>query len=245
MRRRTTSSRRVLPNGTALRNRLLAALPARDYHRICGHLRMHPVRTGETLQEHGARISHVYFPNGGVFSITNQMRDGALVEVATVGSEGMLGIGAFFGDRSGAGRAFQQVGNGVLPAMPVGRFIKEIAISRSLREVVGLYAQANLLQTMQSTACNALHDVRRRCCRWLLETHDRIETDDFRLKHEFLAVMLGVRRPTVTVVMRSLQEAGLVSSHYGSIRIVKRKRLEAASCECYEVIRGHFERLGL
>jgi CRP-like cAMP-binding protein len=245
MRRRTTSSRRVLPNGTALRNRLLAALPARDYHRICGHLRMHPVRTGETLQEHGARISHVYFPNGGVFSITAQMRDGALVEVATVGSEGMLGIGAFFGDRSGAGRAFQQVGNGVLPAMPVGRFIKEIAISRSLREVVGLYAQANLLQTMQSTACNALHDVRRRCCRWLLETHDRIETDDFRLKHEFLAVMLGVRRPTVTVVMRSLQEAGLVSSHYGSIRIVKRKRLEAASCECYEVIRGHFERLGL
>lgn len=206
---------------------------------------MHPVRTGETLQEHGARISHVYFPNGGVFSITNQMRDGALVEVATVGSEGMLGIGAFFGDRSGAGRAFQQVGNGVLPAMPVGRFIKEIAISRSLREVVGLYAQANLLQTMQSAACNALHDVRRRCCRWLLETHDRIETDDFRLKHEFLAVMLGVRRPTVTVVMRSLQQAGLVSSHYGSIRIVKRKRLEAASCECYEVIRGHFDRLGL
>ena len=245
MRRRTTSSRRVLPDGTALRNRLLAALPARDYHRICGHLRMHPVRTGETLQEHGARISHVYFPNGGVFSITNQMRDGALVEVATVGTEGMLGIGAFFGDRSGAGRAFQQVGNGVLPAMPVGRFIKEIAISRSLREVVGLYAQANLLQTMQSAACNALHDVRRRCCRWLLETHDRIETDDFRLKHEFLAVMLGVRRPTVTVVMRSLQQAGLVSSHYGSIRIVKRKRLEAASCECYEVIRGHFERLGL
>ena len=245
MGRRTTSSRRVLPDGTALRNRLLAALPARDYHRICEHLRMHPVRTGETLQEHGARISHVYFPNGGVFSITNQMRDGALVEVATVGSEGMLGIGAFFGDRSGAGRAFQQVGNGVLPAMPVGRFIKEIAISRSLREVVGLYAQANLLQTMQSAACNALHDVRRRCCRWLLETHDRIETDDFRLKHEFLAVMLGVRRPTVTVVMRSLQEAGLVSSHYGSIRIVKRKRLEAASCECYEVIRGHFERLGL
>lgn len=98
---------------------------------------------------------------------------------------------------------------------------------------------------MQSTACNALHDVRRRCSRWLLQTHDRIETDDFRLKQEFLAVMLGVRRPTVTVVMRSLQQAGLVSSHYGRIRIVRRKRLEAASCECYEVIRGHFARLGL
>ena len=157
----------------------------------------------------------------------------------------MLGIGAFFGDRSGAGRAFQQVGDGLLPAMPVAQFIKEIAMPGPLREVVGLYAQANLLQTMQSTACNALHDVKRRCCRWLLQTHDRIETDDFRLKQEFLAVMLGVRRPTVTVVMRSLQQAGLVSSHYGRIRIVKRKRLEAASCECYEVIRGHFARLGL
>ena len=245
MRRRTISSSRVLPGGTALRNRLLAALPAGDYHRICEHLRMNAVRTGETLQEHGARISHVYFPNGGVYSITTEMRDGALVEVATVGSEGMLGIGAFFGDRSGAGRAFQQVGNGLLPAMPVAHFIKEIAMPGPLREVVGLYAQANLLQTMQSTACNALHDVKRRCSRWLLETHDRIETDDFRLKQEFLAVMLGVRRPTVTVVMRSLQQAGLVSSHYGRIRIVRRKRLEAASCECYEVIRGHFARLGL
>src|SRR6185503_15156516 len=143
MRRRTTSLRRVLPDGTALHNRLLGALPAREYHRICEHLRMHPVRTGETLQEHGAPISHVYFPNGGVYSITNQMRDGALVEVATFGSEGMLGIGAFFGDRSGAGRAFQQVGNGLLPAMPVARFIKEIAIRGPLRDVVGLYAQAN------------------------------------------------------------------------------------------------------
>jgi len=245
MRRRTISSSRVLPGGTPLRNRLLAALPARDYNRICEHLRMNAVRTGETLQEHGVHISHVYFPNGGVYSITTEMRDGALVEVATVGSEGMLGIGAFFGDRSGAGRAFQQVGNGLLPAMPVAQFIKEIAMPGPLREVVGLYAQANLLQTMQSTACNALHDVKQRCSRWLLETHDRIETDDFRLKQEFLAVMLGVRRPTVTVVMRSLQQRGLVSSHYGRIRIVRRKRLEATSCECYEVIRGHFIRLGL
>ena len=99
---------------------------------------MNAVRTGETLQEHGVRISHVYFPNGGVYPITNQMRDGALVEVATVGNEGMLGIGAFFGDRSGAGRAFQQVGNGLLPAMPVAHFIKEIAVPGPLREVVGL-----------------------------------------------------------------------------------------------------------
>jgi CRP-like cAMP-binding protein len=98
---------------------------------------------------------------------------------------------------------------------------------------------------MQSAACNALHGVKQRCCRWLLQTHDRVGADDFRLKHEFLAVMLGVRRPTVTVVLRSLQQAGLISSRYGRIRILKRKQLEQASCECYDVVRAHFVRLGL
>ena len=173
------------------------------------------------------------------------MRDGAQVEVASVGPEGILGIGAFFGDRSGAGRTFQQVGNGPLPSMPVARFIKETARPGPFRELVGLYAQANLLQIMQCTACNALHDVKQRCSRWLLQTHDRIEADDFALKHEFLAVMLGVRRPTVTVVLRALQDAGLISTRYGRIRVLKRKKLEAASCECYGVIRAHFARLGL
>jgi CRP-like cAMP-binding protein len=129
--------------------------------------------------------------------------------------------------------------------MAVGRFIKETTTPGPFREVMGLYAQANLLQIMQCTACNALHDVTQRCCRWLLQTHDRLDSDDFGLKQEFLAVMLGVRRPTVTVVLRTLQQAGLISSRYGRIRILKRKRLERASCECHEVIRAHFTRLGL
>jgi CRP-like cAMP-binding protein len=206
---------------------------------------MNTVAVGHTLQEHGTRITDVYFPNGGVFSITNEMRDGALVEVATVGREGMLGIGVLFGDRSGTGRTFQQVANGPLPSMAVGRFVKEAAAVGPFREVVGLYAQANLLQIMQCAACNALHDVTQRCCRWLLQTHDRVDADEFVLKQEFLAIMLGVHRPTVTVVMRTLQHAGLISTRYGRIRILKRQRLEKASCECYEVIQSHFERLGL
>ena len=104
MRRRTRSSTRVLPDGTPLQNRLLAALPAADYVRIAKQLRLESTCVGTTLHEHGRRIDDVYFPNGGVFSITNRMRDGALVEVATVGREGMLGIGVFLGDRSGSGR---------------------------------------------------------------------------------------------------------------------------------------------
>jgi CRP-like cAMP-binding protein len=244
MRTRTLRSTRVLPDGTPLHNRLLAALPADDYARIQPDLRMNTVVIGRTLQEHGAPIADVYFPNGGVFSVTNQMRDGALVEVATVGREGMLGVGVFLGDRSGAGRTFQQVPNGPFPSMRVGRFIEETA-SGPFREVVALYAQANLLQIMQGTACNALHDVKQRCCRWLLQTQDRVGAREFLLKQKFLAIMLGVHRPTVTLVMGALQHSGLITTKYGRIRVLKRKKLQDASCECYEVIRAHFERLGL
>jgi CRP-like cAMP-binding protein len=228
-----------------LYNQLLAALPPANYRRLTAHLRMKIVKTGETLQRHGARITRVYFPNGGVFSVTNQMRDGALVEVATVGQEGMLGVGVFLGDPMGAGRTFQQVPDGAVPWLGVAHFLEETRSPGPFRDAVRLYAQANLLQVMQSTACNALHDVTQRCCRWLLQTHDRVEGDDFPMKHEFLAIMLGVRRPTVTVVMQALQRAGLIASRYGRIGIVDRMRLEETSCECYEVIRAHFQRLRL
>ena len=239
-----SSAARLLPDGTPLRNRLLAALPADDYARIREHLQMHTAVIGRPLQEHGTPVTRVYFPNGGVYSVTNQMRDGALVEVATVGQEGMLGIGVFLGDRAGAGRTFQQVPDGPLPSMAAGPFVRETA-SGPFREVVALYAQANLLQIMQCTACNALHDVRQRCCRWLLQTQDRVGAREFLLKHEFLAIMLGVHRPTVTLVLGILQRDGLISTRYGRIRVLKRRRLQEASCECYDVIRAHFRRLGL
>jgi CRP-like cAMP-binding protein len=108
-----------------LRNRLLAALPPAGYARVVKHLRLKRVVTGDTLHASGARISEVYFPNGGVFSVTNQMRDGALVEVAVIGREGMVGISAFFGNRTAAGRTFQQVPNGPVLSMAVARYIKE------------------------------------------------------------------------------------------------------------------------
>jgi CRP-like cAMP-binding protein len=238
-------STRLLPDGTPLHNRLLATLPRAEYDRILRYVRMTTVTTGDTLQAHRVRIKDVYFPNSGVFSITNEMRNGGLVEVATVGREGMLGIGVFFGDRAGIGRTFQQVANGPLPSMSAARFLKETTSAGPFRDVVSVYAQANLLQIMQCTACNALHNVTQRCCRWLLQTRDRVDDDTFLLKQEFLAVMLGVYRPTVTVVLRALQREGLIASRYGRIRILERKRLEAASCECYGVIRAHFARLGL
>ena len=241
----TVQSIRLLPDGTPLHNRLLAALPAADYARIRKHLQMHTGVPGRTLQSQGTAVTRVYFPNGGVFSVTAEMRDGTLVEVATVGIEGMLGIGVFLGDRSGAGRTMQQVPDGPFPSMAVGRFAKESASPGPFRDIVGLDAQANLLQVMQSTACNALHGVKQRCCRWLLQTQDRVGASEFLLKQDFLAIMLGVQRPTVTLVIGTLQDAGMIAIKYGRIRVLKRKRLEQAACECYDVIRTHFQRLGL
>ena len=239
------STVRLLPNGTPLHNRLLTALPADLYAQIAKDLRMLDVVVGDTLIEHGAPVRDVYFPNGGVYSVTNQMRDGELVEVATVGTEGMLGVNAFLGDLMGTGRTLQQVPNGLLPAMAVTKFIKHTANPGPFRDVVARYAQANFLQVMQCTACNALHRLEQRCSRWLLQTHDRVGANEFLLKQEFLAIMLGASRPTVTVVLGALQKGGAISSRYGRIRILDRRKLEKASCECYEVILGQFRRLGV
>jgi CRP-like cAMP-binding protein len=234
---------RYLPDGTPLRNRLLAALPNETYASILKDIRMTPVSVGDTLLEHGETISHVYFPNGGVYSVTTEMRDGSLVEVATVGFEGMLGVNVFLGDMLGAGRSLLQVPNGAVPKMAVGRFLKLTADPGPFRTAVSNYVQANTLQMMQGTACNALHGLEQRCCRWLLQTHDRVDGNEFLLKHEFLAIMLGTTRPWVTKVLGLLQKAELISSRYGRITVLNRKKLERTSCECYEVIAGHFERL--
>lgn len=240
----TRVSARLLPDGTPLRNRLLAALPQDVYAKVASDIRMVKVAVGDTLLENGVAVSHVYFPNTGVYSVTNEMRDGELVEVATVGFEGMLGINVFLGDMLGAGRSLMQVPDGPLPKMAVGKFLKLTAEPGPFRAAVSRYAQANVLQLMQGTACNALHSLVQRCSRWLLQTHDRVGEDEFLLKHEFLAIMLGATRPRVTKVLGVLQQGGLITSRYGRIRVIDRKKLEKTSCECYEVIAGHFERIG-
>lgn len=236
---------RLLPDGTPLQNKLLGSLPADLYALVAKDLRMLDVVLGAAIIEAGVVSRDVYFPNGGVYSVTSQMRDGELVEVATVGNEGMLGVGVFLGDTMGTGRTLQQVPNGRLPAMPAARFAKHTNEPGPFRDLMARYTQAHLLQVMQCTACNALHRLEQRCCRWLLQTHDRVGTDEFLLKQEFLAIMLGTNRPSVSVVMGSLQKSGAVASRYGKIRILDRKKLEGTACECYSVIRGHFRRLGI
>ena len=227
-------------------NRLLASLPDPDFARLSPDLLTIPSKLKQVFHQTGEPVRHVYFPNGGVISVTAALKTGAMVEVATVGDEGMVGLEAFFGtDALAQGDTMMQVPDTSVEMLPVEAFTREIATRGALHDVMGRYAQLIVAQMMRSTACNALHHVQERCCRWLLMTHDRVHRDDFQLSHEFLGMMLGVRRQTVTVVAGTLQKAGLISYSHGHIHVIDRAALEAAACECYASIQEQVSRLHL
>jgi len=227
------------------KNRLLACLPSADFKRLRPHLTTRPVAFKQVLHPFNQPLREVLFPNGGVASVTTVMKNGSMVEIATVGDEGVLGINALLGDVFLGGETMMQVPDTNLEALPVAIFKRELERRGALHECVQRYSQGLLLQMMQSTACMALHPVLERCCRWLLMAHDRVRRDDFHLSHEFLAMMLGSTRPTVTVVAGTLQSAGLIKYIHGRITILDRAGLEGASCECYRTVKDHFDRLGL
>lgn len=224
-------------------NKLLAALPEADYRRIFSSLTTVPLKFKQVLHKAGGKIDAVYFPGGGVCSITNVMSDGRMVEVATIGNEGMVGITAFFGGEVSLGDAFVQVPNGDGQSMPVDAFKRELDRPGPFYDLIGCYGQALQALIMQSAACFSMHTVEERCCRWILMTHDRVEGDDFQLTHEFLGYMIGARRPTVTMVLGTLEKAGVIQNGTKKITIVNRKGLEGMSCECYQVVKSTFDRL--
>lgn len=224
-------------------NRLLAALPVDEYQRIVPQLSVRPLRLRQVLHKHGERLTEVLFTGRGICSITKSMEDGGTVEVATVGNEGFVGIGAALGDPIASGEAFVQVQGDPAQVMSIEAFQREMDRRGIFYDLVSRYAQAFVGLVMQSVACNGLHSAEERCCRWLLMTHDRVEQDEFALTHEFMAMMLGVRRPTVTLVMAELTSAGIISHVRGRVRVVDRAGLEAASCECYKTVRTLYDRL--
>ena len=232
------------PSEALPKNLLLATLPRADFERLRPHLKTVAFRPRQVLHKQGGLIEHVYFPNGGVYSITTMLSTGAMVEAATVGDEGMLGFETFLtADAVSPGETLMQVPDTSAEMLSVAEFRNELANGGALRELMGRYTQVVIAQMMQSSACNALHHVEQRCARWLLMTHDRMHEQDFTLSHEFLAVMLGVQRPTVTVVAGTLQEAGLIRYTHGRVTVLNRAGLEGAACECYPIIRAHFNRL--
>ena len=238
----STDAGSVAPAGRT--NCLLARLPSDVSERLRPHLTTIPVKVRQVLYRQGDAIEHVYFPNDCVASVTSVLATGAMVETATVGDEGMVGVEAIFVDRAiSIGETIVQVPGTTMERLEAAAFRAEIAQRSVFEQRVGRYAQVFLAQVMQTAACNALHPVLERCCRWLLQTHDRVHGHDFSLSHEFLGVMLGVRRSTVTVVAGRLQSAGLIKYAHGRVRVLDRRGLEEASCECYCLIREQFDRL--
>jgi CRP-like cAMP-binding protein len=224
-------------------NKLLATLPLEEFQRLQPNLILLPLNLRQVLHKDGQLIRDVYFPSDGACSLTKTMQDGRKAEIATIGSEGVIGAGVFFGDDFSPGDAFVQVAGCSAYKISKDHFMAEMGRREALYDRITRYTQALLAQVMQTTVCNGLHSAEQRCCRWLLMTRDRVGTNDMKLTHEFLAIMLGVRRPTVTLIMQSLQSAGLVDNTRGTINIVGLAGLQAASCECYESVKANFHRL--
>lgn len=217
-------------------NQLLGALPAENLQRLLPALEPVPLVLKHVLHRAGDPIEYVYFPGGGFVSELTVLETGEMVEVATVGREGMVGIfAADDGERSPAASMVQGATD-LCYRLSAARFRDEMDRRDAFQELLTRYMRAHIGTIMQSTGCNAIHTVEQRLARWLLMAHDRMGIDEFPLTQEFVAMMLGVSRPSVTIVAGTLQKAGLITYRRGRLEIVDRERLEAASCECYRVV---------
>lgn len=214
-------------------NLLLAALPRADRDRLIPTLEVVQLKLKVMLHKPGDAVPFVYFPGGGFCSIVAVLEDGSMVEVATIGREGAVGVISALDDSRSAEGAMVQGATDRCYRMPADVFRAEMDRRGSFYAVMTRYSNALVGFIMQSTACNAVHTIEKRLARWLLMAHDRMQSNAFPLTQEFVAMMLGATRPTVTVVAGTLQRAGLITYHRGVVTIVDRKRLERASCECY------------
>jgi CRP-like cAMP-binding protein len=223
-------------------NRLLAALPKKEYQRLLPELEEVEMPFAEVLYEPGERIRHVYFPNESIVSLLAEVANRSTLEIGLIGNEGMSGISVFMGVDTSPHRAIVQ-GAGTARRMEAAVLRKESDRMGSLHHLLHLYAHTLLTQVSQSAVCNRFHTVDARLARWLLMTGDRLGTDEFRLTQDFISNMLGVRREGVTAAAGRLQEQGLISYVRGRITILDRLGLEATVCECYKVINDEYDRL--
>jgi CRP-like cAMP-binding protein len=234
----TANVSRLEPVG---RNQLLDSLSPEDRDRLSSRLEGVALPLGMVIYEADAPLTHVYFPLSGVVSMVSSMRDGT-VEVGTIGREGMTGIPIVLHCDTMPTRAFVQVAGDAM-RISTAELRRAIGEMPALARVLSRYALALFNQAAQSAACNRLHSLEERCARWLLMTHDRVGGDVLPLKQTFLAEMLGVHRPAVTIAAGTLQRAGMISYTRGKVRIVDRAALERAACECYRITRRNLEQL--
>jgi CRP-like cAMP-binding protein len=224
------------------RNRLLAALQPEDLAHLAPSIEIVELPRGKVLYESGEVIRYAYFPHDSIVSLIAVLEDGNSVEMAVFGCEAVFGFASTMVTREALGRYVVQL-PGAASRIPVERLHEAFNSSPAIRQLFFRFFEVLLAQTFQTVACNAVHSVEARCCRWILSTHDRINQDTLPLTHEFLAEMMGVQRSTVSIITRTLQTAGLISQRRGSIIVTDRAGLEDAACECYGIIRRNFERL--
>lgn len=213
-------------------NCLLAALPRRSRGQFLANCEPVQLDLAAVLSEPGERIRHVYFPTQSFVSVLTALDDGEQLEIGIVGDEGMLGTPLVLGVNVSAQRALVQ-GAGAALRMGAATFIDELGRRPQLRQQLNRYVHVLMSQLAQTAACTRYHLVEARLARWLLMTRDRAHDDHFRVTHEFLAYMLGVRRAGITQAARSLYERGLITYFRGEITILDGARLQRASCRCY------------
>jgi CRP-like cAMP-binding protein len=231
-----------MPKPDQRTNRLLSLLSDDDYERLRPHLSHVVFDYKRSLYEASRPIEHVYFPIDGVASLVITTADGASAEVGTIGSEGIVGLPVCLGDREAPSSVYVQV-PGTALSLDARLFRRELERSPTLNLVMLRYAHAFFNQVAQSAACAHLHLIEQRCCRWLLMTRDRMPSGDFLLTQEFLGMMLGVRRTSVTGVMGALQKAGLIRYRRGHVTILDHQALQQRACECYQISKLEFDRL--
>jgi len=231
-------------SGNAVKNVILLSIPDQEYNLIRPHLEPTSLPQHEVLEEPGQKIAFTYFLNEGMTSLVAISRDGRSVEVGIVGKEGMVGMSLIAGLQHGTFRAIMQMaGNGTRVRAEV---FQDILLSApTLRTELSRFALMHGMQVAQIAACNRLHEIEQRLARWLLMCQDRFDCQLLPLTHEFLAQMLGTGRPSVSLAAGSLESAGLIENLRGSVKILNRKSLENAACECYGVIQHFNGGLGL
>ena len=223
-------------------NRLLAALPPDEYQRLASKLQPVSFSLGEVVYEFGGQLDYVYFPTSSIVSLLYTMENGTSAEMGLTGNDGVIGIALFMGGGTMPNRAVVQSAGGAF-RMTAKVLQDEFALGGKFQQLLLRYTQALITQISQTAVCNRLHSVEQQLCRWLLLSHDRIQSDELIMTQELIADMLGVRREGVTVAAGRLQDAGAISYVRGHIQILDRSKLEETVCECYRVVKDEFDRL--
>lgn len=226
----------------ATENHLLSAVDPEELSRLLSGASVVEQAFRSVLFKRGDQVRYIYFPISGLYSLLAPTANGDTVEVGTVGREGFIGIELHLGVETSYCTTIAQV-PGAAVRIDAETFQREVKRCETVTSVLGRYIDALYVQTVQWVACNRLHSLDERFARWLLSSADTLGSDSLPLTHDFLAKMLGVRRPSVTLAAGALQRAGLIESSRGMIRIVNRTGLESISCDCYRLVRDHYDAL--